>query len=72
VLCKLVGDIKPRHYSIASAQSVVGDRVDLLVVTLDWKTPSGECVSLSVWPWPADGLRRDHTLRAMHALLGGA
>ena len=43
-LCKLVGDIKPRHYSIASAQSVVGDRVDLLVVTLDWKTPSGECV----------------------------
>ncbi|KAI0282334.1 assimilatory sulfite reductase [Russula aff. rugulosa BPL654] len=40
-LCKLVGDIKPRHYSIASAQSVVGDRVDLLVVTLDWKTPSG-------------------------------
>jgi sulfite reductase (NADPH) flavoprotein alpha-component len=45
-LCKLVGDIKPRHYSIASAQSVVGDRVDLLVVTLDWKTPSGECVPL--------------------------
>jgi len=44
VLCKLVGDIKPRHYSIASAQSVVGDRVDLLVVTVDWKTPSGECV----------------------------
>jgi sulfite reductase (NADPH) flavoprotein alpha-component len=46
-LCKLVGDIKPRHYSIASAQSVVGDRVDLLVVTLDWKTPSGESVPLS-------------------------
>ena len=43
-LCKLVGDIKPRHYSIASAQSVVGDRVDLLVVTVDWKTPRGECV----------------------------
>ncbi|KAJ7591198.1 hypothetical protein C8J56DRAFT_556010 [Mycena floridula] len=40
-LCQLVGDIKPRHYSIASAQSVVGDRVDLLVVTLDWLTPSG-------------------------------
>ena len=34
VLCELVGDIKPRHYSIASAQSVVGDRVDLLVVTV--------------------------------------
>ncbi|KAK7470791.1 sulfite reductase [NADPH] flavoprotein component [Stygiomarasmius scandens] len=40
-LCGLVGDIKPRHYSIASAQSVVGDRVDLLVVTVDWVTPSG-------------------------------
>ncbi|KAF7981657.1 hypothetical protein HWV62_32772 [Athelia sp. TMB] len=41
VLSALVGDIKPRHYSIASAQSVVGDRVDLLVVTVDWVTPSG-------------------------------
>ncbi|KZP24539.1 hypothetical protein FIBSPDRAFT_909826 [Athelia psychrophila] len=41
VLAGLVGDIKPRHYSIASAQSVVGDRVDLLVVTVDWVTPSG-------------------------------
>jgi len=40
-LCQLIGDIKPRHYSIASAQSVVGDRVDLLVVTVDWETPSG-------------------------------
>ncbi|VDB96963.1 unnamed protein product [Peniophora sp. CBMAI 1063] len=41
ILCELVGDIKPRHYSIASAQSVVGDRVDLLVVTVEWATPSG-------------------------------
>ncbi|KAI0265156.1 assimilatory sulfite reductase [Gloeopeniophorella convolvens] len=41
VLCEMIGDIKPRHYSIASAQSVVGDRVDLLVVTVDWVTPSG-------------------------------
>jgi len=40
-LCEMIGDIKPRHYSIASAQSVVGDRVDLLVVTVDWITPSG-------------------------------
>ncbi len=47
-LCNLVGDIKPRHYSIASAQSVVGDRVDLLVVTLDWKTPSGEWMSFII------------------------
>jgi sulfite reductase (NADPH) flavoprotein alpha-component len=41
-LCEMIGDCKPRHYSIASAQSVVGDRVDLLVVTVDWVTPSGE------------------------------
>lgn len=40
-LCEMVGDIKPRHYSIASAQSVVGDRVDLLIVTVEWVTPSG-------------------------------
>ncbi|KAG8743928.1 hypothetical protein FRC10_011114 [Ceratobasidium sp. 414] len=40
-LATMVGDIKPRHYSIASAQSAVGDRVDLLVVTVDWVTPSG-------------------------------
>ena len=41
-LCELIGNIKPRHYSIASAQSVVGDRVDLLVVSVDWTTPSGQ------------------------------
>lgn len=46
VLCEMIGDIKPRHYSIASAQSVVGDRVDLLVVTVDWKTPSGKSILL--------------------------
>ncbi|KAF8609387.1 hypothetical protein BDV93DRAFT_518211 [Ceratobasidium sp. AG-I] len=40
-LATIVGDIKPRHYSIASAQSAVGDRVDLLVVTVDWVTPGG-------------------------------
>lgn len=41
-LCELVGDIAPRHYSIASSQAAVGDRVDLLVVTVDWVTPSGK------------------------------
>ncbi|KXN86390.1 Sulfite reductase [NADPH] flavoprotein component [Leucoagaricus sp. SymC.cos] len=40
-LCEMIGDIKPRHYSIASSQAVVGDRVDLLVVTVDWVTPGG-------------------------------
>ena len=41
-LCELVGDTKPRHYSIASSQAVVGDRVDLLVVTVEWDTPGGK------------------------------
>ena len=41
VLCGMIGDIKPRHYSIASAQSVVGDRVDLLIVTVEWNDPKG-------------------------------
>ena len=45
MLCELVGDIKPRHYSIASSQAVVGDRVDLLVVTVEWQTPSGSFCS---------------------------
>lgn len=46
-LCELIGDIKPRHYSIASSQAVVGDRVDLLVVTVDWVTPSGTFCNVS-------------------------
>jgi sulfite reductase (NADPH) flavoprotein alpha-component len=45
-LCELIGDIKPRHYSIASAQSVVGDRVDLLVVTVEWFAPDGKYIML--------------------------
>jgi sulfite reductase (NADPH) flavoprotein alpha-component len=36
-----VQPIEPRHYSIASAQSAVGDSVHLLIVTVDWQTPSG-------------------------------
>ncbi|CEH16324.1 NADP/FAD dependent oxidoreductase [Ceraceosorus bombacis] len=36
-----VSPIEPRHYSIASAQSAVGESVHLLVVTVDWLTPSG-------------------------------
>jgi sulfite reductase (NADPH) flavoprotein alpha-component len=46
ILATLVGDIKPRHYSIASAQAVVGDRVDLLVVTVEWANPSGMTLSM--------------------------
>jgi sulfite reductase (NADPH) flavoprotein alpha-component len=40
-LMEMIGPIKERHYSIASAQSVVGEQVDLLVVSVDWVTPSG-------------------------------
>ena len=40
-LIHMVGEIHPRHYSIASSQAVVGDQVDLLIVTVEWKTPSG-------------------------------
>ncbi|UZJ56458.1 hypothetical protein CBS101457_005778 [Exobasidium rhododendri] len=41
MLMSEVEPIKPRHYSIASAQSFVGESVHLLIVTVDWKTPSG-------------------------------
>lgn len=40
-LVGLIPEIKPRHYSIASSQKAVGDRVELLIVTVDWTTPSG-------------------------------
>lgn len=40
-LMREVAAIKPRHYSIASSQNAVGDSVHLLVVTVDWDTPSG-------------------------------
>jgi sulfite reductase (NADPH) flavoprotein alpha-component len=66
-LCEMIGDIKPRHYSIASSQSVVGDRVDLLVVTVDWVTPSGQlCKGFLVSV--AKILPRPHSLRTMYAI----
>lgn len=40
-LVGLIPEIKPRHYSIASSQKAVGDKVELLIVTVDWTTPSG-------------------------------
>lgn len=40
-LVKNIEPIKPRHYSIASAQVAVGNSVHLLIVTVDWKTPHG-------------------------------
>ena len=49
-LLEMVGEIKERHYSIASANAVVGDRVDLLVVTVNWSAPDGEPACLGVNP----------------------
>lgn len=44
-LLHMIGEIHPRHYSIASSNAAVGNQVDLLIVTVEWKTPSGRyCV----------------------------
>lgn len=47
-VCWIIRDIKPRHDSISSAKSGSRDRVDLLVITVDWVTPSGMQLSLSL------------------------
>ncbi|CAG8526895.1 14019_t:CDS:2, partial [Racocetra fulgida] len=41
-LVQIIAPIKPRHYSIASAQSVHPNSVHLLVVTVDWVTSTGK------------------------------
>jgi pyruvate dehydrogenase (NADP+) len=41
-LVSLIPCIKPRLYSIASSQRLVNDKVELVIVILDWKTPSGK------------------------------
>ncbi|KNC98476.1 siroheme synthase domain-containing protein [Spizellomyces punctatus DAOM BR117] len=41
-LVNLIPAIKPRHYSISSAQSMHPDSVHLLVVLVDWRTKSGK------------------------------
>ncbi|TPX34187.1 hypothetical protein SmJEL517_g03074 [Synchytrium microbalum] len=41
-LLTMIPYIKPRHYSIASSQHMHPNSVHLLVVLVDWKTPSGE------------------------------
>ncbi|EIW71367.1 hypothetical protein TREMEDRAFT_71142 [Tremella mesenterica DSM 1558] len=40
-LVGLIPEIKPRHYSIASSQKAVGDKVELLIVTVDWVDSKG-------------------------------
>ncbi|WOO82200.1 Sulfite reductase [NADPH] flavoprotein component [Vanrija pseudolonga] len=47
-LVELIEEIKPRHYSIASSQAALGDKVELLIVTVDWvdtkgRTRYGQC-----------------------------
>lgn len=44
-LVREIEEIHPRHYSIASSQNFVGDSVHLLIVTVDWQTPTGESES---------------------------
>ncbi|WWC65889.1 uncharacterized protein I303_108511 [Kwoniella dejecticola CBS 10117] len=40
-LIGMIPEIKPRHYSIASSQKAVGDKVELLIVTVDWTDSHG-------------------------------
>ncbi|WWC92877.1 uncharacterized protein L201_007839 [Kwoniella dendrophila CBS 6074] len=40
-LIGMIPEIKPRHYSIASSQKAVGDKVELLIVTVDWTDSKG-------------------------------
>lgn len=46
-LVGLIPEIKPRHYSIASSQKAVGDKVELLIVTVDWLDSKGMSSSLA-------------------------
>ncbi len=41
-LVSLIPCIKPRLYSIASSQRLINDKVELVIVILDWKTPGGK------------------------------
>jgi len=44
-LVGLIPEIKPRHYSIASSQKAVGDKVELLIVTVDWLSSNGAFIA---------------------------
>ena len=47
-LVGLIPEIKPRHYSIASSQKAIGDKVELLIVTVDWISSTGEYLARTV------------------------
>lgn len=40
-LCEMIPVIKPRYYSISSANRMFKDKLHLSVMTVDWKTPTG-------------------------------
>lgn len=68
-LLREVEEIKPRHYSIASAQNFVGDSVHLLIVTVEWMTPKGESdVSRKLAHFGLTSIVRLSALRPVHAL----
>lgn len=41
-LVELLPAIRPRYYSIASSQSLHQNKIELSIVVVDWKTPSGK------------------------------
>lgn len=75
-LVGLIPEIKPRHYSIASSQKAVGDKVELLIVTVDWINSKGESIS-SFYPshlWclilTNNFFNRFSSIRSMYQVLG--
>jgi sulfite reductase (NADPH) flavoprotein alpha-component len=64
-LVGLIPEIKPRHYSIASSQKAVGDKVELLIVTVDWIDSKGELLANVMWTGLTNRLA---AIRPMHAL----
>ena len=65
-LVGLIPEIKPRHYSIASSQKAVGDKVELLIVTVDWVDAKGKS-SLFCYTTCAHRLRLP-TIRSMYSI----
>ena len=70
-LVGLIPEIKPRHYSIASSQKAVGDKVELLIVTVDWINSKGKHALLIRIPWPVtliDFVLRLSAVRSMYTI----
>lgn len=65
-LVGLIPEIKPRHYSIASSQKAVGDKVELLIVTVDWLNSKGAIIPCSTREDADDS--RVAQIRTMYAI----